>query len=411
MSYKFSEKQKDVIRKTIKGELGFINVLEGSVRSGKTFITNLAWTLFILNSPHDTFLMSGESTDSLYRNVIDDVVFILGQDKAKYQDSAKGGAQLIIKHNGRKKICYCRGGSKSNDEGKIRGMTVAGWYADEITLHHKDFVKQAISRMSLEGAKAIWTTNPDSPFHYIKTDYIDQANEKGYGHWHFNLDDNLSLSEEYKENIKKAYSGLFYDRFIKGLWVLSDGLIYDMFNKDIHIVKTEDREYTKKYVAVDYGTQNPTTFGMFGKDKKGQWYKIKEYHHSGRTSLKQKTNEEYANDLLEFIEDDKSIQVIVDPSASSFILSLKNRGIRVKKAKNDVLEGIRNVGSALSNKEILFNDCNIETFKEFETYIWDEKASLKGEDKPVKENDHHMDNLRYFVNTVLKKKSSISVFK
>lgn len=126
MSYKFSEKQKDVIRKTIKGELGFINVLEGSVRSGKTFITNLAWTLFVLNSPHDTFLMSGESTDSLYRNVIDDIVFILGQDKAKYQDSAKGGAQLIIKHNGRKKICYCRGGSKSNDEGKIRGMTVGG---------------------------------------------------------------------------------------------------------------------------------------------------------------------------------------------------------------------------------------------------------------------------------------------
>lgn len=402
MSYKYSEKQKDVIRSILKKDLGFINILEGSVRSGKTFITNLGWVLFILNSPHDKFLMSGESTDSLYRNVIADIIFMLGEDNAKYQDSAKGGAQLIINVDGKRKICYCRGGSKANDEGKIRGMTVSGWLADEITLHHQSFVKQALSRMSLKGAKAFWTTNPDSPFHYIKTEYIDKANEKGYRHWHFNLDDNLSLDESYKYNIKKAYSGLFYDRFIKGLWVLSDGLIYDMFNKDNHIVETVDRDYTKKYVAVDYGTQNPTTFGLFGKEAKtGQWYKIKEYHHSGRDSKRQKTNEEYADDLLEFIDNDKKIEIIVDPSASSFIATLRKRGLKVIKAKNDVLEGIRNVGTTLEQCKILFNDCNKETFKEFETYIWDEKASLNGEDKPVKEMDHHMDNLRYFVNTIL----------
>ena len=402
MSYKYSEKQKDVIRSILKNNLGFINILEGSVRSGKTFITNLGWVLFILNSPHDKFLMSGESTDSLYRNVIADIIFMLGEDNAKYQDSAKGGAQLIINVDGKKKVCYCRGGSKANDEGKIRGMTVSGWLADEITLHHQSFVKQALSRMSLKGAKAFWTTNPDSPFHYIKTEYIDKANEKGYRHWHFNLDDNLSLDESYKDNIKKAYSGLFYDRFIKGLWVLSDGLIYDMFNKDKYIVETINRDYTKKYVAVDYGTQNPTTFGFFGKEAKtGQWYKVKEYHHSGRDSKRQKTNEEYADDLLEFIDNDMSIEIIVDPSASSFIATLRKRGLKVIKAKNDVLEGIRNVGAILEQCKILFNDCNKETFKEFETYIWDEKASLNGEDKPVKEMDHHMDNLRYFVNTIL----------
>ena len=140
---------------------------------------------------------------------------------------------------------------------------------------------------------------------------------------------------------------------------------------------------------------------MYGKDDKGQWYKIKEYHHSGREEKLQKTDVEYADDLEQFMEYDKSIQVIVDPSAASFIAELRKRKIKVKKAKNDVLKGIRNVGNALKNSLILFNDCNIETFKEFETYIWDEKSSLKGEDKPVKENDHHMDNLRYFVNTVL----------
>lgn len=410
MAYNYSAKQIDVITKTISNDLGFINILEGSVRSGKTFIANLAWILYILNSPHNIFLMSGESTDSLYRNVIGDIIFILGKDKAIYQDSSKGGAQLVINFDGTTKICYCRGGSKSNDEGKIRGITIGGWYADEITLHNETFVKQALSRMSLEGAKAFWTTNPDSPFHYIKTEYIEKAEQNKYKHWHFTLDDNLSLNNEYKENIKNAYAGLFYDRFIKGMWVLSDGLVYDMFDKNIHIVETIEREYTQKYIAIDYGTQNPTTFGMFAKDK-GQWYMVKEYHHSGREKKQQKTDSEYADDLEAFMNNDKNIQIIVDPSAASFIAELKKRGLKVKQAKNDVLEGIRNVGNVLKNNLILFNDCNSETFKEFETYIWDEKASLKGEDKPVKENDHHLDGLRYFVNTVLLKKSGVSILK
>lgn len=410
MVYNYSAKQIDVITKTISNDLGFINILEGSVRSGKTFIANLAWILYILNSPHNIFLMSGESTDSLYRNVIGDIIFILGKDKAIYQDSSKGGAQLVINFDGTTKICYCRGGSKSNDEGKIRGITIGGWYADEITLHNETFVKQALSRMSLEGAKAFWTTNPDSPFHYIKTEYIEKAEQNKYKHWHFTLDDNLSLNNEYKENIKNAYAGLFYDRFIKGMWVLSDGLVYDMFDKNIHIVETIEREYTQKYIAIDYGTQNPTTFGMFAKDK-GQWYMVKEYHHSGRKQKRQKTDSEYADDLEAFMNNDKNIQIIVDPSAASFIAELKKRGLKVKQAKNDVLEGIRNVGNVLKNNLILFNDCNSETFKEFETYIWDEKASLKGEDKPVKENDHHLDGLRYFVNTVLLKKSGVSILK
>lgn len=401
MDFKYSNKQLDFMNCIIKNELGFINILEGSVRSGKTFITNLGWTLFILNSKNNVFLMSGESTDSLYRNVIKDMIYILGEDRAVYQDSAKGGAQLVIKYMGQTKICYCRGASKVSDEGKIRGITIGGWYADEVTLHHKSFVNQALARMSAEGAKAIWTTNPDSPFHFIKTEYIDVAKEKGYKHWHFYLDDNDTLSDEYKNSIKNAYSGVFYDRFIKGLWILSDGIIYDMFDKKTMIVETIDRKYIDKYVAIDYGTLNPTTFGMYSKDIKKQWYKEKEYHYSGRDSKRQKTDEEFADDLEEFVDNNKDIPIIVDPSAASFITTLRRRGFKVKKANNDVLDGIRNVSAILKNKIILFNDCNIETFKEFETYIWDEKASLKGDDKPIKENDHHLDNLRYFVNTIL----------
>lgn len=400
--YSYSPKQEEVVHSFLNDN-SFINILEGSVRSGKTFIANFSWALYVLQSPYDAFLMSGESTDSLYRNAIKDIISILGEKRARYNENAKGGAQLIIYFNGMQKICYCRGGSKSNDEGKIRGATLGGWYADEITLHHKTFVNQALARLSLEGAKAIWTTNPDSPFHFIKKDYIDMAEQNGYNHWHFNLDDNLTLSESYKENIKKAYSGVFYDRFIKGLWVLADGIIYSMFNKDKNIVPTIERQYIgKKYVAVDYGTLNPTTFGLYAKDREGIWYKVKEYHHSGRETKVQKTDEQYANDLEEFMNYDKDIEVIVDPSASSFITALRNRGITVIQGNNDVLDGIRLVSVLIENGEILFNDCNTETFKELETYIWDEKASAKGDDIPVKENDHHLDGLRYFVATILK---------
>lgn len=401
--YEYSDKQTDVLSAVFDGSLGFINILEGSVRSGKTWIANLAWVLFVLESPHDKFLMSGESTDSLYRNVIGDIVAILGDSRVKYRDSAKGGASLIVKDiEGKSKIIYCRGGSKANDESKIRGITIGGWYADEITLHHESFVKQALTRLSLKGAKAIWTTNPDSPFHFIKKEYIDKAKEKGYRHWHFNLNDNLTLTADYKSNIEGAYSGVFYDRFIKGLWVLADGIIFDMFSEAAHVVPEDNtKTFTRKVISIDFGMQNPTTFGMFAKEAgTGQWYKTKEYHHSGREDKQQKTIGEYIADLLEFMDGER-ILTIVDPSAAAFIEECRRAGIPVKKAKNDVAKGIIATAKAIKGKQILFYDCCKETFKEFATYIWDAAASLKGEDKPVKENDHHMDGLRYFVNTIL----------
>lgn len=411
MDIKFSPKQLNVLAKTATGNLGFINILEGSVRSGKTYVANAAWALFILESPHTKFLMSGESTDSLYRNVIDDLIKIFGRSRATYQESAKGGARLVINYGGKKKICYCRGGSKANDEAKIRGLTLGGWYADEITLHHESFVKMALSRLSLNGAKTIWTTNPDSPFHPIKKEYVDLAAAKNYGHWHFDLEDNLSLSQEYKDNIKAAYAGIFYDRFIRGLWVLADGIIYSMFDEKIHVVPTKDRPYFQKYVSVDFGMQNPTTYGLFGKcTTDGKWYKIKEYHHSGREEKQQKTVSEYIDDLIKFM-DGEPLQVIVDPSAAAFIEEAKRKNIKIKKANNDVLTGIANVSKALKNEEIYFNDCCKETLKEFATYIWDANASLKGKDAPVKENDHHMDDLRYFINTVAHRSGGVSILK
>lgn len=405
MSYEYSPKQKDIIRKLLNNQMGFINILEGSVRSGKTFITNLAWVLFVLNSPYDKFLMSGESTDSLYRNVIGDMIYILGSDRASYQDSSKGGAQLIIHYDGRTKVCYCRGGSKANDEGKIRGITIGGWMADEITLHHESFVKQALSRMSLEGAKAFWTTNPDSPYHYIKTEYIDKCKENGYCHWHFDLDDNLTLSEEYKENIKKAYSGLFYDRFIKGLWVMADGVIYPGFDEKKHCISIDDvpKDNLVFYIPCDYGITNPHVYlkaAIRLYEHVPHIFIVDEYYNKGDNGSP-KTDNLFLYDYKKFISDIKPRNVIIDPSATSLINLFRQNGISVLEADNTVIDGISNVTTWLNGGRIhIVKDRCPNLIKEFESYIWDDKAQKRGEDKPLKENDHAMDALRYLIQTL-----------
>jgi PBSX family phage terminase large subunit len=207
------------------------------------------------------------------------------------------------------------------------------------------------------------------------------------------------------------FSGVFFKRYILGLWVMAEGLIYDMFNEDVHKVPTIPRQYIEFYVASDYGTQNPTTFGLWGKCQ-GKWYKVKEYHYDGRAATMQKTDEEYYRDLETFVEDIPIKGVIIDPSAASFIATVKKRGrFKTIHAKNDVLDGIRNVATALNKQMIYYNDSCTETFREFFSYVWDEKAAERGEDKPVKQNDHQMDADRYFVNTILFGKGKLKAAK
>jgi PBSX family phage terminase large subunit len=397
----FSPKQLNAI----DNSTGFINILEGAVRSGKTMAANIAWIFHLMQSPHEEFLMSGESTDSLYRNVIDDLIGILGQDRAFYYQNRKGGAQLVLKLN-ETKICYCRGSKNKDAEGSIRGMTIAGWYADEVTLHHETFVKQAINRMSLNGAKAIWTTNPDSPFHYIKKEYIEKANEREYKNFKFRLEDNLTLSDRYKRNLKQAYSGVWHKRFIEGLWVKAEGLIYDMFH-DKHI--NRKKTTGKKIIACDYGTGNPTVFLLIDVDR-DKVHVEREYYYSGRDSGVQKTDSQYANDMTDFLNNNgvpRNTEIIVDPSAASFIVELRQRGLNVQKANNAVIDGIRNVSMKLSKNEISVDPECQKTIEEFHTYSWDENAQNKGEDKPLKENDHCMDALRYGVMSRLQKARAV----
>lgn len=384
-------------------------ICHGSIRSGKTvamidsFIT---WSL--AKHKHQNFIIAGKSMGALKRNVLEPMFAILTAKGIDYHYHMSGDPYVAIGTN----VYYLFGANNEASQDVLQGLTAAGAYLDEVALFPRSFVDQAIGRCSAEtgtnGAKIFLNCNPAGPYHWFKTDYIDKADEKNIYVLHFVMDDNLSLSERVKERFRRMFSGVFYQRYILGLWVMAEGIIYDMFNKAKHVVKTEARTYSQHYVSIDYGTQNPTTFGLWGLHR-NVWYKVKEYHFEGRKG-RQKTDAEYSEDLKEFLGGIRAV-IIVDPSAASFIAQLKKDGFTVRKAKNDVLDGIRNVATALSEMMVRFNDCCVETFKEFDSYVWDKKAADKGEDKPVKANDHHMDADRYFINTVLFNKGSMSVLK
>ncbi|MCR8961650.1 PBSX family phage terminase large subunit [Brevibacillus halotolerans] len=410
----FSRKQLDVICNAD----AFINILEGSVRSGKTIASIVAWIDFIKNSPHRKFLMTGSTSDTLYRNVIEDIERILGKKRARYVKSAKGGARLTLKFENPAypdeskqkyiyKICYCVGSHDERAEGRIRGMTVAGWYADEVTLYPESVVKQAINRMSLTGARAIWTTNPDSPYHYVKKDFIEKAADKGFKTWHFVLDDNFALDETYKKNIRNTYVGLWYKRMILGLWVQAEGAIYDMWDEKLNTFSDDDlipgfKSLAQRYITIDVGTKNATVFLDCWDDGDTVWI-VDEYYYNGRDSGRQKENSEYANDLEKFIGDEYPRAIILDPSAASFKTTLRNRGLRIKDADNEVLEGIRVTSTMIAKRKIRVHRTRCRNFlEEINGYVWDEKVSLRGIEQPLKRADHCMDAIRYFVKTIIK---------
>lgn len=388
-----------------------IVIADGAIRSGKTIAmicSFLQWTMETFQG--EDFIIAGKSIGALKRNVLKPMFQILSAWGIPY-DYNRSENFIIVGGN----TFYCFGANNEASQDVLQGLTAAGALADEVALFPQSFVDQMIGRCSIDGSKIFMNCNPRGPYHYMKTEFIDKAAEKRIYHLHFTMDDNLSLSERVKERFRRMFSGVFFKRYILGLWVMAEGIIYDMFDESVHKVPTVERIYSEYYVAIDYGTQNPTTFGLWGKYGKS-WYKVKEYYYSGRDEGKQKTDEDYYKDLEKFIGpisqeqvvDDygfyssKLKGVIVDPSAASFIALIKQKGeLPVRDASNEVLDGIRNVATALKTGLIYYNDCCINTFKEFYSYAWDPKAQERGEDKPVKENDHCLDGDRYFVNTVL----------
>lgn len=378
-----------------------INILEGSVRSGKTVCMIPKLLMLLKTGPLGLGVITGVSKDTIYDNVLRDLFDTIGEDSFRYN-----------RQSGELNIFGCEvkviGAKDEGSEKYIRGKTIAWAYCDELTLMPERFFKQLLNRMSVKGARLYGTTNPDSPYHYLYTEYIDDPKKIASGMvkiYHFDLDDNPNLDDEYKDFIRGAYSGLWYDRMVLGKWVLANGAIYDMWSENLNTYNDTTapialKSISRRYIGVDYGTSNPMVFLDCYDDGDTLWID-KEYYYSGVKEARQKTDSQYADDLETFIGDNPPIGVIIDPSAASFRVELRSRGIRVREADNEVLDGIRMTATMLAKRRIKIHERCVNTKREFASYIWDEKAVKRGEDKPLKENDHAMDALRYVVKTMI----------
>ncbi|MDY4605405.1 PBSX family phage terminase large subunit [Clostridium tertium] len=387
-------------------------IADGAIRSGKTLSMSLSYVIWAMtNFNQQNFGMCGKTIGSFRRNVLFWLKLMLKSRGYKVVDHRADNLIEISKGN-TTNFFYIFGGKDERSQDLIQGITLAGCFFDEVALMPESFVNQATGRCSVDGSKFWFNCNPDGPYHWFKVNWIDKQVEKKILYLHFTMDDNLSLSEKIKARYRAMYSGVFYQRYIKGLWVVAEGVIYDMFDKTKHILETiTDLITDTYYVSCDYGTQNATVFLLWCKNREGKWICVKEYYYSGRDEVNQKTNTQYADDLKKFLGNIKPKAIIIDPSAASFIAELKKRGYKIKKAKNDVIDGIRFVASLLNKEEIAFSKECKNTILEFNSYIWDVKASEKGEDKPIKQHDHAMDAVRYFCYTIIFKRSGVSIFK
>ncbi len=403
----FSDKQIQVL--TWWNELSPVKnkdilIADGSVRAGKTIVMSLSFVMWATEEfDEENFALCGKTIGSLRRNVIKPLKKMLKGRGYKCKDHRSSNENyLTISRKGHSNDFYLFGGKDEGSQDLIQGITLAGVLFDEVALMPQSFVNQATARCSVEGAKMWFNCNPAGPYHWFKVEYLDKLKEKNAVHLHFTMDDNLSLSESVKARYKKMYSGIFYKRYILGLWCLAEGIIYDMFNEDIHKVKTINRRYEKYYVSIDYGTQNATVFLLWGLYQ-GKWYIVKEFYYSGRDTNIQKSDIQYSRELKKFLDGIIPIKIIVDPSAASFITQLRQDGFKnVLQAQNDVLDGIRTVASALNLGLFYVNDICIETLKEFSSYIWDPKKLDHGIEEVLKDKDHCMDAMRYFIYTILR---------
>lgn len=380
-------------------------VCDGSVRSGKTMSMTVGFVLWSMkNFSGENFAFCGKTIDSLKRNVITPMQkWMEGVVKIKVNLSRNF---LDISLNNHSNRYYFFGGKDESSYQLIQGITLAGVLLDEVALMPKSFVEQALARCSVTDSKLWFNCNPDSSEHWFYKEWIDENSEKTKQknrlHLHFTMNDNFSLSDTVKQRYERMYSGVFYDRYIRGLWVLAEGLVYGtVFNKEHHILKNYvPTASTQYYISVDYGTLNPCSMGLWAVEK-DRAVRIKEYYYDGRRKNAQKTDEEYYSELEKLTDGFEIKNIIIDPSAASFITTIKKHGkFSVRKARNDVLNGIRTTMNLLDNDRLFFcEDCK-DTVREFALYRWDEKS---GKDAVIKENDHAMDDIRYFCYTVLRR--------
>ncbi|MDD7294551.1 MAG: PBSX family phage terminase large subunit [Oscillospiraceae bacterium] len=373
-------------------------ICDGSVRSGKTvsmIIGFVHWAMRFFDGKN--FGICGKTVSSTERNIITPLLSMV--DITDYYDVTyrRGGSLLTIRDGEKVNRFYVFGGKDESSYTLIQGITLSGVLFDEVALMPQSFVDQAIARTLSEPAARHWfNCNPESSEHWFYKEWICNTRQKKAIHLHFTMQDNPILSPAQIADAEASFSGVFYDRYIRGLWCVAEGLIYPQFDKEKHIRRLEHPQ-GKWYISVDYGTLNAFSAGLWCYDGHTA-YRAAEWYYSGRDTKQQLTNTQYAAAIKKLAGNRKIESVIVDPSAASFIAELVHNGFHVRKGNNDVLEGIRRVSTDLQNGKLLFSPSCKDCIREFSLYRWDEKQQ---KDTPLKTNDHAMDDVRYFVNTIL----------
>lgn len=397
-----SEKQKALLAFPYMGYDALI--ADGAIRSGKTSIMTISfidWAM--VNFNNQRFGLCGKTVDSCVKNL---VMPYLGLTywREKYSVKWRRADKLLVVQRGqRENVFEVFGGKDESSFSLIQGRTLAGVLMDEVALMPQSFVEQACARCSVDGSKLWFNCNPSSPAHWFYTNWVQKPSEHNALHLHFDLTDNPSLSKKIIDRYKSMYTGVFYRRYILGEWCVAEGLVYDFGEDNITDETPGNGEY---YISIDYGTLNPFSAGLWCVlgDKA---VRVKEYYYSGRDTNHQRTDEEYCDEVESLSKDYNIKSVIVDPSAASFITALRKRGFKVQKANNDVLDGIRRTAVYLKNGNVKIHRSCVDSISEFGLYCWDDKAT---EDRVIKENDHAMDDIRYFCNTILKNKIGKQAF-
>lgn len=400
----FSVKQKQVLtwwcpNSPVKDKDGII--ADGAIRSGKTLCMSLSYVLWAMESfNQQNFGMAGKTIGSFRRNVLFWLKMMLASRGYSVVDHRSDNL-IVVSKGTTTNYFYIFGGKDERSQDLIQGITLAGMFFDEVALMPESFVNQATGRCSVTGSKFWFNCNPDNPRHWFKVNWVDKCKEKNIIYLHFTMDDNLSLSEKIKERYRSTYAGVFFKRYILGLWCVAEGLVYSMFSEERHVKKEHMTGALTYVVSVDYGTVNPFSAGLWAFDG---WHSQREaeVYYDSRKKKKRVDDEEYYKMLKKLIGNRRVECIIVDPSAASFIEVIKKYNeYSVMGANNDVLDGIRVVTTML-NKDMIsvHEDCK-DNIKEYGLYVWDEE---KGDDVVIKENDHSMDDTRYYCYTFLRRR-------
>jgi PBSX family phage terminase large subunit len=375
-------------------------VCDGSVRSGKTLAMGLSFFLWgMVCFDGKRFGVCGKTIASLRRNVLSEILPRLEGLGATWKERRTENV-VTVRFKGHENQFYIFGGRDESSASLIQGITFAGILLDEVALMPQSFVEQACARCSVAGSRLWFNCNPAGPSHWFYKSWILEAEQRNCLRLHFTMEDNPSLTEAIRQRYMRLYTGVFFRRFILGQWAQAEGRVYDFFEPEM-VVPVPEGQYEQWYISCDYGTVNPTSMGLWGLQG-GVWYRVKEFYFNSRAAMRQMTDEEYARELKKLAGERFIAAVIVDPSAASFIEVLRRQGWRVQKADNDVLAGIRLTADALKEgRVVICEGCN-DCIREMDEYVWDLSSETK--DRVKKEHDHAMDDMRYFVSTVLGKR-------